>query len=108
MRTTTGDFPIGFRRLRSDWTKDLTPLLAWAKSSGFEAFDLMEATPADVAAVGAGGLRLGSVDLLEMGKLLVNDAGERRDRVARNVAYIRDTAAAGAKAFFTVLLPDDF
>jgi sugar phosphate isomerase/epimerase len=108
MPTRTANFPIGFRRLRSDWNKDLTPLLAWARASGFEAFDLMEGTAADVAAVAAAGLRLGSVDLLEMGKLLVNDAGERRDRVARNVAYVREMATAGVRVFFTVLLPDDF
>ena len=53
-------------------------------------------------------LRLGSVDLIDMGKLLANDPGERKELIARNVAYIKELAAAGAKIFFTVLIPGDF
>src|SRR3954451_21272473 len=97
MPTRTASLPIGLRRLGSDWNKDLPALLAWAKQSGFEALDLNVATPADVTAVRSAGLRLGSIDLLEMGKLLVNDAGERKDRIARNIAYVKELAAAGVK-----------
>jgi sugar phosphate isomerase/epimerase len=107
MPTRTADLPIGFRRLKSNWNADLSPLLAWAKSAGFEAFDLNEATPADVAAVRAAGLRLGTVDLLSMGRLLAKDPGERRDVIGRNVAYVRELATAGVTTFFTVLIPDD-
>src|SRR4051812_34575830 len=108
MPTRTANLPIGFRRLGSDWNKDLPALIAFAKQAGYEALDLNQATPADVADVRDAGLRLGTVDLIEMGKLLVSDPGERADRVARNVAYIKELAAAGVKVFFTVLLPDDF
>src|SRR3954471_13530041 len=97
MPTRTASLPIGLRRLGSDWNDDLSTLLAWAKHAGFEAIDLMSATPTDVAAVRAAGLRLGSVDLIEMGKLLVNDPGERKDRIARNIAHVKDLAAAGVK-----------
>src|SRR3954469_22892998 len=107
MSTRTANLPVAFRRLGSDWNKDLPALLAWAKQSGFEALDLNVATPADVTAVRSAGLRLGSVDLIEMGKLLANDTGERKDRIARNIAYLKELAAAGVKIFFTVLLPDD-
>ena len=107
MPTRTATLPIGLRRLNSAWNADLAALLTWAKDSGFESLDLTVATPADIAAVRAAGLRLGSVDLVEMGKLLVTDPGERRDRIARNVAYVKELAAAGAKIFFTVLIPDD-
>jgi len=107
MPTRTATLPIAFRRLGSAWNKDLPALLAWAKHSGFEAIDLNVATVEEISAVRAAGLRLGTVDLLEMGKLLVTDPGERRDRIARNVAYVKDLAAAGAKIFFTVLIPDD-
>jgi sugar phosphate isomerase/epimerase len=107
MPTRTANLPIGLRRLGSDWNKDLPTLLAWAGRAGFEAFDLNVTSPADIAAVRAAGLRLGSVDLIDMGKLLVNDPGERKDRIARNVAYVKELAAAGAKIFFTVLIPDD-
>jgi sugar phosphate isomerase/epimerase len=107
MPTRTATLPIAFRRLGSEWNKDLPALLAWAKNSGFEAIDLNVATPAEIAAVRAAGLRLGTVDLIDMGKLLVTDPGERRDRIARNVEYVKELAAAGAKVFFTVLIPDD-
>jgi sugar phosphate isomerase/epimerase len=107
MPTRTATLPIGLRRLNSPWNADLPPLLAWAKQSGFESLDLTVATPAEIAAVRAAGLRLGSVDLIEMGKLLVTDPGERKDRIARNIAYVKDLAAHGAKIFFTVLIPDD-
>src|SRR3954447_11714121 len=107
MPTRTANLPIGLRRLGSDWNNDLPVLLAWAKQSGFETLDLTTATPAEVAAVRTAGLRLGSVDLIEMGKLLVNDPGERKDRIARNIAHVKELAAAGVKIFFTVLIPDD-
>jgi sugar phosphate isomerase/epimerase len=107
MPTRTANLPIAFRRLSSDWNKDLPALLAWAKQSGFEAIDLNQAAPADVAAVRAAGLRLGSIDLIDMGKLLATDPALRTDLVTRNVAYIRELAAAGATIFFTVLIPGD-
>jgi sugar phosphate isomerase/epimerase len=107
MPTRTATLPIGFRRLGSAWNKDLPALLAWAKQSGFEAIDLNVAAPAEISAVRAAGLRLGTVDLIDMGKLLVTDPAERRDRIARNVEYVKQLAAAGAKIFFTVLIPDD-
>lgn len=108
MPTRTANLPIGFRRMSFDWHKDLPSLIAWAKSSGFEAIDLNVATPADLAALRDAQLRLGSVDLIDMGKLLANDAGQRKELVERNVAYIKELAAAGAKIFFTVLIPGDF
>jgi sugar phosphate isomerase/epimerase len=107
MPTRTANLPIAFRRLGSEWNKDLPTLLAWAKQIGFEAIDLNQATPADVAAVRAAGLSLGSIDLIDMGKLLANDPGQRRDLIARNVTYISELAAAGATVFFTVLIPGD-
>jgi sugar phosphate isomerase/epimerase len=107
MPTRSANLPIAFRRLNSEWNKDLPALLAWAKQSGFEAIDLNQASPADVAAVRAAGLRLGSIDLIDMGKLLATDPGLREDLIARNVAYIRELVAAGATIFFTVLIPGD-
>jgi sugar phosphate isomerase/epimerase len=108
MPTRTANLPIAFRQLYSEWNKDRPTLLAWAKNSGYEAIDLLgEASPADVAAVRAAGLRLGTVDLIEMGKLLATNPGFRNDLIARNVAYVREMASAGASLFFTVLIPGD-
>lgn len=107
MPTRTANLPIALRRLGSEWNKDLSALLAWAKQIGFEAIDLNQAAPADLTTVREVGLSLGSIDLIDMGKLLATDAGQRNDLVSRNVAYIKDLAQAGAKIFFTVLIPGD-
>ena len=107
MPTRTAQFPIGLRRMHFDWHKDLAALIGWARSSGFESIDLNQATVADVTALRAAGIRLGSVDLIEMGKLLAVDPAERRDRIERNIAYVKEMAGAGATIFFTVLIPGD-
>src|SRR5258706_13608246 len=107
MPTRTAKLPIALRRLNSEWNKDLPALLAWAKQAGFEAIDLNQAAPADVAAVRAAGLQLGSIDLIEMGKLLANDPGQREELIARNVAYVAELAAAGATRVFSGLIPGD-
>jgi sugar phosphate isomerase/epimerase len=103
MKTSTGGFPIGFRRSHQAWQKDLPALAKWAADSGFELIDLLRYTPADHATLAANHLQLGSVDLLDMGKLTQPDAGTRVDLIARNVEYIRQSAAAGAKLFFTIV-----
>ncbi|MEP6984108.1 MAG: hypothetical protein ABI970_00820, partial [Chloroflexota bacterium] len=65
MKTRTGSFPIGVRRGWSDWQKDLSGMIAWAKESGLEVIDVGR----DAERVGQqlvdAGLRIGSVDLLE-------------------------------------------
>lgn len=107
MPTKTANLPIAFRRMDFQLHKDLPGMLAWAKGAGFEAVDLNEATVAEVEAVRAAGLRLGSVDLIGMGKLLMTDTGQRKELIARNVAYVKELARAGVKVFFTVLIPGD-
>ena len=107
MPTRTGQFSIALRRGWSAWQKDLPALAAWAADAGYEGIDLGRLTAEDLAVVGKAGLRLGSVDLLDMGKLLATDTGERAELVARNVAYVKEAAGLGAKVFFTVLIPQD-
>jgi sugar phosphate isomerase/epimerase len=103
MKTRTGGFRIGFRRTRQAWQNDLPALAKWASDSGFELIDLLTYTPQDHALLAANHLHLGSVDLLDMGKLTQPDAGARADLIARNVDYIRQSAPAGAKLFFTIV-----
>src|SRR5690349_5276432 len=106
--TRTGGFPIGFRRGWTDWQKkELTVLVQWAKSSGFAALDLMNLTPQDVKSVQSAGLRLGSLDLLDFGAIMSSDAGKRKDVIARNVEFVKQLAPAGAKIFFTCIIPGD-
>jgi sugar phosphate isomerase/epimerase len=107
MPTRTGSFPIGFRQGWTSWFKDLPGLLAWAAKSNFEAIDLGSATPADIAKVQDAGLRIGTVDLVDFGKLMVTDPGKRKDLIDRNVAHITALSAVGVKAFFACMLPED-
>jgi len=65
--------------------------------------DLNAATAADIAVVTNAGLRLGSVDLLDFGNITHSDLGKRKEILAANLAYIKETAAAGAKVFFTIV-----
>lgn len=103
MKTHTGDFPIGFRIGWSEWQKDLPAVASWAASQGFEALDLGKFTAADAALLTQHQLRLGSVDLLDFGKIAQPDAAARKQLADANGQYIRDSAAAGAKIFFTIV-----
>jgi sugar phosphate isomerase/epimerase len=102
MHTRTGNFPIGFRRGWGEWQKDASRLAAWAKGAGFAHVDLNEYAAADGAALKDAGVGLGSVDLLQIGKLTQTDGDARKELLERNVSYIKSTAAAGAKVFFTI------
>ena len=103
-----GKFQFGLRRGWSDWQKqDLRAFLAWIKASGFDAVDLMNISREDLGAVKEAGLRIGSVDLLDFGQIMATDIGKRRDVIARNVQYVNDIGAAGAKVFFTCVIPGD-
>jgi sugar phosphate isomerase/epimerase len=108
MGTRTGNFPIGFRRGWSDWQKkDLKALAQWSKSSGFDRIDLGAATADDIKTLRAAGLDIGSADLLDFGAVMHNDEGKRKECIAKNVAYVKEAAAAGAKVFFTCIIPGD-
>ena len=108
MTTRTGNFPIGFRRGWTDWQKkDLKSLAAWAKQSGFGAIDLGRATADDIKILKDAGLKLGSADLIDFGQIMSTDTGKRKDLIAQNVAYVKEASAAGAKVFFTCVIPGD-
>jgi sugar phosphate isomerase/epimerase len=103
MPTRTGSYAIGFRRGWSQWQKDLPGACAWAKANGFASLDLNVATAAEVRTVTDAGLQLGSVDLIQMGEITHADAGKRKEVIAANVAYVKESAARGVKVFFTVV-----
>lgn len=106
MPTRTGSFPIGVRRGWSEWQRDLAGMVKWAAGAGYEVMDLGPVSAADVELVRSGGLAVGSVDLIDMGKMLQPDAGKRRELVERNVAHVKAMSALGVKLFFTVMIPD--
>ena len=101
-QTRTGEFPIGFRRV-GKWQSDAAKTIEWAAQQGFGAMDLSR-NPAEITLVRAAGLRVGSVDLLELKGLISPDASKRADAVAKNSEYI---AKCGPQNFFAVMLPED-
>lgn len=108
MTTRTGNFPIGFRRGWSDWQRgSIENLAKWAGENGFEALDLMNVSAADIEALARAGIKLGSVDLRDFGKLMSNDAAERRALIEKNVEYVKQLAPAGARVFFTCIIAGD-
>ena len=107
LSTRTGGFPIGFRRGWSDWQKDLPGLIAWAKANHLAVIDVGGDAEQTVPEIVAAGLGVGSADLKSWSGFLSADPAKRADAVAANESYIANVAAAGAKNFFTVMLPEE-
>jgi sugar phosphate isomerase/epimerase len=108
MATRTGNFPIGFRRAGVEWQKDLSRLANWSKQAGFDVIDFTHRTAAaDYGALKSAGLGLGSVDLLDFGNIMAADTGKRKDVLEANLKHVKESAAQGAKAFFTCIIPGD-
>ena len=105
-------FPIGFRRGRGEWQRDLPALLGWARENGFASLDLAggPGVADEAAQVAAAGLTVGSVDLCDgygFGALLSADPGTRAAAVAAARARIAACAAMGVRHFFAVMVPED-
>jgi sugar phosphate isomerase/epimerase len=108
MSTRTGTFPVGFRRAGVEWQKDLPTLAKWSKQAGFDVIDFSHrATNEDFSALKSAGLSVGSVDLLDFGQIMANDAGKRKEVLDANLQYVKEAAANGGKAFFTCIIPGD-
>jgi sugar phosphate isomerase/epimerase len=107
LTTRTGNFPIGFRRGGSDWQKDLPKLVAWARENELGVIDLGRNVEEIAIVREAGGLIVGSVDLLEWQPMMSADKGKREESVAKNAEYVAKACAAGARNFFCVMLPED-
>ncbi|MDE2820304.1 MAG: sugar phosphate isomerase/epimerase [Chloroflexota bacterium] len=107
MKTATGNFPLGWRRRNFAWEQDLDGMIAWALANDLEVIDLGRDADVCTQAVVDAGLRVGSADLTVWGEMMSPDAGARAEAVARNAAYIKDCAAAGAKTFFICMIPED-
>ncbi len=106
-KTRTGGFGIGFRRGGGAWQKDVPALAAWATDNGFECIDVGRDGDRTAAEVVKAGLAVGTADLAEWQGMISPDKAKRREAVARNAAYVRACAAAGASGFFIVMLPED-
>lgn len=106
MQTRTGNFTIGFRRLGSDWQRELDGLMSWAKEAGFGAIDLGRDADTTAQRVLVAGLRIGSVDLPQWQGMISPDKGKRREAVQRNIDYIKACASAGPMNHFALMLPE--
>lgn len=108
-KTKTGGFPIGIR-MTGEFDK-LPPaeVAAWATKHGFGCIDVGANRLPDVAAFQKGGLPIGTIDLLgrEWFGMMSADAGKRKATVALAQKMIRDSAKAGVKLFFIVMLAED-
>ena len=110
-KTSPGGFSIGFRRVRSKWQNRPETLARWAVENRFGFVDVGKNDAAgDLAALSQGGLRPGSVDLLEgtdYDAMIAPDSAARQNIIAATWTHIETCAAAGASIFFTVTIPAD-
>ncbi len=107
MKTRTGNFPIGFRRGRSEWQKDLDALITWTKANQLEVIDLGRDGDQGAGQVIEAGLYVGSADLPEWQGMISEDENKCAAAVAKNAEYVQACAAQGAKNFFLVMLPEN-
>ena len=106
--THTGNFKIGFRR-GGDWQKNIDTLIAWARGNHFRAIDTGFNSAEDIKKIKAAGLEIGSADLMDWsgyGALISPDKTTRVAAVKKATANIESCVAAGAKNFFTVMVPE--
>jgi sugar phosphate isomerase/epimerase len=109
-KTLTGDFPIGFRLLNSPWQKDLDEVAAWADSHSFAAIDLPPDRIGEIGKLAGQNLRTGSIDLTDwpgFQALLSPDKARRARAVETARRNIETGAAAGARLFFTLMVPEN-
>jgi len=108
-KTHTGNFTIGFRQLGSDWQKDIASLIAWTKENDFGAIDVGFSAVADIEKIKAAELAIGSADLLDWGGyagMLSADKSKRDAAIEKASQHIEACTAAGAKNFFTLMIPE--
>jgi len=108
-QTRTGGFSIGIR-LTGEFTKaPVADIAAWTKASGFGCVDVYANMLATVPAWQQAGLAIGTMDLFgpEWSGMLSADAAKRKATVALAQKFIRESAKAGVKLFFIVMLAED-
>jgi sugar phosphate isomerase/epimerase len=107
--TRTGGFAIGLRLTGTLAARPVAETAAWARVHGFGCVDLPAAQLDSVCAWQQAGLLVGTIDLFtrEWSGMLSADAGKRRETVALATKFVRDSAAAGIKLLFGVMLAED-
>ena len=108
-KTLTGNIPIGYRWIGSAWQKNVDEVIAWTSANSFASIDLPPSHIDEIKKLGKAGLTVGTVDLSQWGgyqTLLSPDKATRAEAVEKATRTIEAGAEAGAKVFFTVMLPE--
>ncbi|MBS0478122.1 MAG: sugar phosphate isomerase/epimerase [Proteobacteria bacterium] len=107
--TRTGGFTIGLRLTGTLAARPVAETAAWAKASGFACVDIFANQRGTIREWAQAGVPVGTIDLFntEWVGMLSADAGKRKATVAIAQQAIRETAAAGAKILFGVMLAED-
>jgi sugar phosphate isomerase/epimerase len=105
LATRTGGFPIGFRRGWSEWQKDISGPIQWAKANGFSVIDV-GADVTTAKTVAEAGLHLGSVDLADWSGVISANKDKRDQALAKNEELFAALAPLGTMNYFAVLLPE--
>jgi sugar phosphate isomerase/epimerase len=106
MKTRTGGFPLGFRRLGAGWARDNETLIAWIQENDVEVIDLNRDADVALKPFVKAGVLIGSVDLPDDKGMISPDSGRRAEAVAKNAEYVRKCAAYGPMNLFAVMLPE--
>lgn len=108
-KTKTGGFSIGIRMTGEFDKLPAAEVAAWGAKNGFGCIDVGANRLKHVPDFLKSGLPIGTIDLFgpEWFGMMSADAGKRKATVALAQKMIRDSAAAGVKLFFIVMLAED-
>jgi sugar phosphate isomerase/epimerase len=82
-------------------------LLDWTKANGLGIVDVGSDAPAVAADFEAAGIKIGTADLLNAGKIFGDDLGRRDDAIDEAASYVETCARFGINKYFTVLIPSN-
>jgi sugar phosphate isomerase/epimerase len=97
---------MGFRRGWSDWQRDLTGVLGWAKENGLSIIDIGRDAEQIGRQILDAGLRIGTADLKEWQGMISPNKATRTKAIKTNIAQIEKCAALGPINYFLVMLPE--
>ena len=109
-RTLTGNFPIGYRWIGTEWQKDFDAVINWTMENGFATIDLPVSHVGEIKRMAKGGVKPVSVDIAGWGgyqAILSPDKTKRAEAVEMAKGVIEKSAEAGAKVIFTLMLPEN-
>jgi sugar phosphate isomerase/epimerase len=109
-KTLTGNYPIGYRWIGSAWQNDFDKTLEWTAANGFVSIDLPASHATQAVKLTKHGLKVVSIDLSGWGgyqALITADKAKRAEAIKKTTEVIQQGAEAGAKIFFTLMLPEN-